>query len=417
MCDIFRFSVLIDMGWKVFLPDRYIRPVENKIREIAGSLGNRIPNEGGLIGGKAGLACFYAYYADWSGDRVFDSLVADLIEQALNPASGHVPELRFSSGMSGVTWLIHNLSANGLSCWDTASVFDELDTHLYTYMISEMKSGHYDYLHGALGVALYFLRQPKNERYRIYLTELLSVLSGIANREHDGALKWISVLDEKKKKEGYNLSLSHGMASVMLILSKIHAEGIAEDATDKLIRGGLKYIDKQKLPPGKSISAFPSWALESMEEDSHSRLAWCYGDLGIGLAYLRAGDVLASSAYQLDGLNLLLETTKRREPGDNHVFDAGICHGAAGLALVYNVLYQETELNSFKDASLYWLDLCLGMASHDDGIAGYKAWHHPDFGGWKASSGLLDGAAGIGLSLLSFVSERKPEWAASLLVL
>lgn len=405
------------MGWKVFLPDSYIKPVENKIHEIAGSLADRVPDEGSLMGGKAGLACFYAYYADWSGNRVFDSLAVDMIEQALNPAAGHVPELRFSNGLSGIAWLIHHLTSTGMFQWDTASVYNELDPHLYPYMLAEMRAAHYDYLHGALGVSLYFLRQPGSDKYRSHLEELVSELDNHADKEDDGSIKWKSLLDEKTNKSGYNLSLSHGMASIILILSKIYAEGISKLLAKKLINGGLRYVDNQKLSPGEYLSVFPSWAKESMQEPEQSRLAWCYGDLGIGLAYMQAGDILPESSYKTDGLSILLSTALRRNLEDNNVFDAGLCHGASGLALIYNVLYQRTLLTVFKEAAIYWLDISLNMAVHDDGIAGYKAWHHPDYGGWQNSSGLLDGAAGIGLSLLSFVSIREPSWAGSLLLL
>jgi len=405
------------MGWKVFLPDSYVKTVENKIHEIAGSLGDRIPDEDGLMGGKAGMACFYAYYADWSGNRVFDSLVAELIEQSLNPASGQVPDLRFSNGLSGVAWLISKFSSSGMISWDTASVFDELDTHLYTYMMEEMRVGHYDYLHGALGIALYFLRQPKNEKYRSYLEELVSALDKCAEKEADGSVKWVSLLNEKNNHTGYNLSLSHGLASIILILSRIYAEGIAKKKSRLLIEGCFKYIEKQTLPLGEYLSVFPSWAKESMKEIDHSRLAWCYGDPGIGLAYMQAGDIFPGSAYELDGLHVLLYTTQRKDVKDNSVHDAGICHGAAGLALLYNVLYQKTALTTFKETAIYWLDICLNMAGHDDGIAGYKAWYHPDHGGWTSTAGLLDGVSGIGLSLMSFVADREPEWAESLLLL
>ena len=118
------------MGWKVFLPDRYIKPVENKVHEIAGSVASCLPDEGGMMGGKAGLACFCAYYADWTGDQAFNGLAADLIEKAINPAAGRFPDYRYSDGLSGVAWLIHHFSYTGLMNLDAASIFDELDQQM-----------------------------------------------------------------------------------------------------------------------------------------------------------------------------------------------------------------------------------------------------------------------------------------------
>jgi len=405
------------MGWKVFLPDRFIAPVELKIHEIAGSLVDRVPDEGGLVGGKAGLACFYAYYANWSGSKVYEGLVERWIEQALNPSAGQYPDPRFSSGMAGVAWLIHHLSEAKLIAWDADSIFDELDEYLYSYMISEIRTGHFDYLHGASGIALYFLRHSKNEKYRQILAELVSEIEKIAIRESDDSLKWVSPPGDDNAKSSYNLSLSHGMSSIILILARIYKEGISIVNCEQLIREGLRYMEKQKLPAGEYLSVYPSLSLESTEMPGPSRLAWCYGDIGPGLAFHIGGELIAENAYQHHGLDVLLKSCERRDQGENLVYDAGICHGASGLALINNIMYQKTSLTPFRDAALYWLDIVLNMAVHEDGIAGYKAWYHPKYGGWKATEGLLDGAAGIGLALMSFVEDREPNWARALLLI
>ena len=84
---------------------------------------------------------------------------------------------------------------------------------------------------------------------------------------------------------------------------------------------------------------------------------------------------------------------------------------------MYNIFYQQSGLTDYRDAALHWLEVSLNMARHTDGIAGYKTWHLEEYGGWKSMPGLLDGTAGILLSLLSFVSEREPGWARSLLII
>jgi len=415
-CDIFAFSVLIDMGWKVFLPERFFEPVENKIHEIAGSVGDCVPEGPGLMGGKAGLACFYACYADWTGDRAADGLAADLIGQALNPAAGRFPSFSHSDGLAGIAWLIHVLAKEGILTHDASSVFDYLDGPLYEAMMAEIRAGNYDFLHGALGISLYFLRQTNNRKYRLYLAEMVSVLGNNAEQDDAGGLKWMSVLEPESGKTGYNLSLSHGMASIVIMLARFIHAGISVTDCSVLLAALMKYFDRQWLDPEEHQSCFPAWAIESMDELHASRLAWCYGDPGIGLAYYEAGKCLQGTSYMSRGLDILMRSAERRDPADNGVRDAGICHGAAGLALFYNILYQKTGYTVFAEASLHWLDVCLNMAVHDTGIAGYKSWYLPEYGGWKNNAGLLEGAAGIGLVLLSFIHQRKPAWAGGLLL-
>jgi len=404
------------MGWKVFLPDVYIPRVENKIHEIASDIVSLDVNNGGLMGGAAGLACFYAYYADWTGSLQYDQLAAGMIEHSLNPASGLLPDYRFSDGLTGTSWLIHELVNAGLIELDASEIYKQIDPHIQQAMRSDIAHGNVDFLHGALGMGLYFLRKPETPEYRAALSGLVEGLKGLSESEADGSMKWKSLLDADQGLMGYNLSLSHGISSIIIILSQIMEKGIAEDDCREMIRGAIQYLERQRLNSQLHQSSFPSWAIESMNELHDSRLAWCYGDLGIGLAYLSAGKQFPHQAYSQDGMDILLRTTQRRDLSENSVVDAGLCHGAAGITMIYNSLYQSTEMLAFKDAASYWLDVCLNMATHKDGIAGYKSWYSPGYGGWKVSGGLLDGVAGIALSLLSFVMEKEPSWTKSLLI-
>lgn len=52
------------------------------------------------------------------------------------------------------------------------------------------------------------------------------------------------------------------------------------------------------------------------------------------------------------------------------------------------------------------------MARFDDGLAGYKALHTE----MENEYGILEGVAGIGLALLSYVTETEPTWDECLLL-
>ncbi|MEN8224879.1 MAG: lanthionine synthetase C family protein [Bacteroidota bacterium] len=404
------------MGWEVFLSEKCSERAEAKVHEIAEALVGMEVQNGGLMSGAAGLACFYAYYADWTGDLLFDRLVAEVLDQALNPPAGLFPGPKFSDGLAGIAWIIDHLKSKGLLTYDISGIFDQLDPVLYDFMMKEIADGRYDYLHGALGIALYFLRDTENRKYSSYLEELVKELHAHAQADADGSIRWHSVLDADSGLKGTNLSLSHGMASIIIVLSRIRDAGIAQERCESLIEGGLKFMQKQRLAKDKHISIFPSWALENEKEPHYSRLAWCYGDLGIGMAYLRAGQLQSNSGHAMEGMDILIKSSGRKDLQENKVHDAGICHGAAGLALIYNFLYQRSERKVFMEAGLHWLDVLLNMAVHEDGIAGYKAWYHPEYGGWTATGGLLEGASGIGLVLLSFLSDTEPSWGRSLLL-
>ena len=55
----------------------------------------------------------------------------------------------------------------------------------------------------------------------------------------------------------------------------------------------------------------------------------------------------------------------------------------------------------------------LKMAKFKDGLAGYKMWNIDNY---KNESNLLEGIAGIGLALLSSISDEDPSWDECLLL-
>jgi lantibiotic modifying enzyme len=134
------------------------------------------------------------------------------------------------------------------------------------------------------------------------------------------------------------------------------------------------------------------------------------------MALWQASQTLQNKEWERISLDILLHTTTRTNPVKEKVSDGGFCHGSSGIAHIYNRLYQATEINIFKDAAIYWLHDTLDKAKFIDGIAGYKTWHTPKYGGWIMHTGLLEGVSGIGLVLLSAVGDIEPKWDECLLL-
>ena len=98
--------------------------------------------------------------------------------------------------------------------------------------------------------------------------------------------------------------------------------------------------------------------------------------------------------------------------------DAGLCHGAAGLAHLFNRMFQTTGDERLAEAARFWFQWTLSFRQPGEGIAGFRSWKM-DPGGetsWQTDSGLLEGAPGIGLALLAAVSPVEPAWDRVFLV-
>ncbi|MBB5440707.1 hypothetical protein HDC92_004410 [Pedobacter sp. AK017] len=402
-------------NWKPLLKieqrqlDAIINVLENEVFNESISL---------LTSGNTGSAMLFYYYWLYAKDDKYlekgNSLIMKSFELSGSPNSGlH----SLCSGTAGFRWAVNHLISNGFIEGDCNELFLEDDHFLYSVMERDINEGKYDFLHNALGIGLYFLNRNNLESIK-YVESLITDLEQTAEKDSNG-IKWRAMYkySETTGKEVYNLSLSHGMASIIAFLGKTHKSDIAREKTKNLLCRAISYVLSQKLDVPDSGSFFPSVVfIEKEQPFSGSRLAWCYGDLGLGYALWQASKIIQNAEWEQIALNVLVHTTTRKDPVKELVIDAGICHGAAGIAHIYNRLYQHTGMEPFKEAAIYWLEDTLKKAVFTDGLAGYKAWHTPLHGGWKKQAGLLEGISGIGLVLLAAVSDIEPKWDECLLL-
>jgi hypothetical protein len=151
-------------------------------------------------------------------------------------------------------------------------------------------------------------------------------------------------------------------------------------------------------------------------EPPPSRLAWCYGDLGIALALLVASRGAGDPAWEAEALRIA-RAAAARDPSQSKVRDAGICHGAAGAGHLFNRLYQASGEEQFAEAARYWFLEAFALRRPGTGVAGYSCIGRNDGRGarWAADPGFLAGSTGIALALLAAASPVPPEWDRLLL--
>jgi len=383
------------------------QPALKKIDEIANVLLNIPPEQDtGLYTGNAGIALFLFYYAKYKNDMKIHQkaleMVNDLfkrIEEATKPQFSHC------SGIAGVGWLVHHLCRQRFMLADPDKLLAEIDEYLYVMALSEFERGNYDFMHGAMGMVFYFIK--RNDRD--YLQRLIKALTYITVWDGNCA-KWESVIKYEEGIKGFNIAMSHGSSSIALVLCKVLQIMPEEETAQKLLQGAITYILNQEIPVEQYGSYFPTFSIESQPEVVKTRLAWCYGDLGVALAIWKSGVVLQKKEWVEKGMEVLLHAAERRGLYENRVNDAGICHGAAGIAQIYKRLFISTGLKVFNEAADYWHDEILKLDTYKDGLAGYKAVRLEKYGGAQPINGLLEGIAGIGLCLLSFVMQEDPAW-------
>ncbi len=209
------------------------------------------------------------------------------------------------------------------------------------------------------------------------------------------------------------MGMAHGMASIMVILSKLLEVSPDSAKLNKLIDGSLKFYYDNKLP-NDCLSVYP-YKSDDIRIKRSCRLAWCYGDPGIANSLYLSSKSIANNNMLNHSLSIYSHAAKRRDLIENLVMDAGFCHGSAGLVHVFNRAYHRTKDPIYMDSANFWIGQTLKMAKYAGGIAGFKTWQN-ESKEWINSYSLLDGVSGIGLALISAVSDIEPKWDESVLL-
>lgn len=369
-----------------------------------------------LLGGNAGIALFYYYYFLFTANKDYRLIANSLLLNSINSISKDNYNFSFGKGACGIAWCLQLLQKNGLIQFNPELVLSNIDKHIYNYTSRCLIENNYDFIYGGIGGAIYFLERIPNTYAYSALIKIIDLIDEIAEITPNN-ITWLdsfalSTIDSKKK---YNLGLAHGIPSVIYVLSRAFQAGIKKKKVHKLINGSINWLLKKRLMKSQ-ISIFPNYIADGVLPKD-SRLAWCYGDLGIANSIWHAGVATNSSLWKSEAISILLNSTKRVDLEKNYVMDACLCHGASGIAHIYNRFYHETSIDEFKKASIYWYNITVNLANVKSKYSGYKTFEiYKEKERWRRSLGLLEGIAGIGLSLISSISKSEPKWDRCLLL-
>ena len=378
--------------------------LSQKIHEIAMVLFNQIENGTqepafnslGLYSGKFGILLFLSSYLQHFGASLSQQQAYDIfLDTCLQDVSEGIKSHTYCNGLTGIMFCLRLMNEYSFIDLDYSEIEDGYRTYLLAKMTSDIENQNYDFMHGGLGVSLYYNTDIE------FAQRTLDALKQTAIYDGD-RLKWKSSLGLNQG-VGFNIALSHGMSSIVIYLSQLYKSGIFKDDVLPLLQGTINYIQAQQIDRDKYGSCFVTQSLENGSEIFRSRLGWCDGDLGVGAALWQAGRATGNAAWQEQALDIYEFSTHRKGYINAMVKDAGLCHGSVGIAMMFDYIYQETENKCYKNACDYWLSDTIRWAKFSDGLAGYKIYHHHSDGApeFVNEFNLLEGVVGIGLVLLS----------------
>lgn len=407
------------MEWlKISNDKNIISKVNKKLDEIYNYISkSKMIQPLGIIGGCNGYLLFlYQMYQYTKDEKYLESLNVRL--NFLCSIMGYVGLSTFCNGYAGIAWAIRFLHNKGILDIDNIDSFLlDVDSRVYGELLNNVND--YDFLHGGLGMAYYFLSFESAYSSKA-IVKFINVLDDTKELDANGGYKWRSEIYTKMETIGmaYNLGMAHGMASLIVFLSLCIRKCVYVEKTLPLLEGLINFYLNNKNPENY-VSSYSFWKLIGQNEFSESRLGWCYGDVGISNALIQASVVLGDSSLESYACEIMNKTLKRISSVDEHVIEANICHGTSGLSFMYNSFYQITHDDRYKQASLYWLNETLKRGEGKGVHAGYPL---PDavpehivaeHGSYLS---ILNGVSGIGLSLIAAVSNVDQSWSNCILL-
>lgn len=313
----------------------------------------------------------------------------------------------FCGGLAGVGWLFLYLNKKQVIDIEIDNFLQEIDDTLKVVLEEWLNSKLLDYLHGALGIGIYFLKRNK-------FTEVKKIIASLYNfaYKEKNELKWaFSLFSEELF---FDCGMAHGNCSILAFLLKCYKRKILPNTCYEMIESLMNFYVNNIQDFDKIGSYFPYKIstqdyLSNKKNEVLSRIAWCYGDLSILYTLYLSSFVTKNNNLKNDILRMLINTSKRKEHSSTFVDDACFCHGTSGIAYIYYRLFKHTQNDIFKESSIYWTNQTILMGNNNNsGVNGYL------FGfeniGNVPSLDILNGYAGIGLLLITIYGKTDCDW-------
>jgi lantibiotic modifying enzyme len=214
--------------------------LENKIHEIAHTLTINIKEDAsaGLLTGLSGIALFFANYDLYCKQTVHTTRIEQLVSDAFSLIQTRWHPVSICSGLPGMLWAAEHLRQLGFLDME----IDAADTE--DFLLQEMfacaEKNDFDFLHGATGILYYFLSREA-EIDTADLEKFIALLQQFSITDEHGGIAWESLVDINDPKLVKNISLSHGISSIIILLSMAY-ERYRYDSIKKILEGTLHFL-------------------------------------------------------------------------------------------------------------------------------------------------------------------------------
>jgi lantibiotic biosynthesis protein len=415
-----------ESSWRPILSGTIADDALQAVDAIAESIASITPLRGGrnysLGRGQAGLALLYAWLARTGRTLQTDVVAWRYLDQAIEGVSTQAMNPSLYGGFTGVAWsaeLVDNLLDA-----EAEDRNEDVDAALLRVLSHPNRwPVPHDLVEGVTGLGVYALQRYPRPAAIECLRLVVERLHESARQDEHGLYWWTPAAEihqewRKQYPSGrVDLGVAHGVAGAIALLGGICGAGIEQATARPLLEGAVRWLLAHSIATEVGPT-FSLWVAPGFQP-YQARCAWCYGDPGIAAALLAAARGAGVPDWAQTAVALACRAAERPE-SETGVVNACFCHGAAGLAHLYNRMYQATGEENLRRAAVHWLERTLDFyrLARDNG----SAWVQGSWGAaqptqwtWTGIE-LVEGAAGVALVLLAAATSVEPAWDRMFLV-
>lgn len=359
----------------------------------------------GVLDGLSGIALFYNYLLEIESNEDYQNKLFSIIDKIGDLISEESYSSSLCSGIAGYGWVLSKMKNKNLEIEE--EYFEALDAILAESLLEEASRNYYDFLHGGFGIALYFIERYKSKKDKSIKAVLTEFSSTLIEKINTNPEVLFSNDSENPDQKYFYFGLAHGISGTLNFL--VYLSTILENANpaiEEAITKTIGFMNTYKAYDNESKQFYPGQVLTNDSTVTKARLGWCQGDLGIANAILNAGSFLNNTTLKEDG-NALINATTNINVKESLVNDFALCHGSSGILLQYYVASKKTN-SLYSATTAIWYE---NLKKQTNDFTEFQSFFIDRY---VAETNILNGAAGLGLALLTIENKIPSDWAECL---
>lgn len=375
-----------------------------------------------LLCGELGKIVFLLTY---SQKYNYTEEVEEEIFQILEDAFNNINKIEDTSlnGLAGIGWILTYLIDNKLvSFSEVEKNIKKIYGFIESSLEKDFENCYFDLFYGFIGKLIfldYFSDFYESDSLKKRINQSIEILDKFSLKISDEMITWGS--KNERNETIYNLGLAHGIPSIISYLVHIKDNRLLSDKnrllSESMIENACSWLiwisgKVKKTPEVKSVYPFIS-INNQFELREDQGLAWCYGDLGIAISLIRAGQSIDNKNILSYGLELAkvcsrVKISESKISQESGKVDMQFCHGLFGIVCLFQRINSLIKDKFIKDALNYWKELSLDYLdeSNDFGGISYSYLDQDNKRVWSKSIGILNGISGVGLIILDLLSKN-----------